>query len=66
MKVDAPCPECDASPVDVLRMVDGDIWICPDCGHHEVAPGVDIESQLDTLKTLDPDLAAAWRETLGL
>ncbi|MCB1828701.1 MAG: hypothetical protein KDI35_00680 [Gammaproteobacteria bacterium] len=35
MKVDAPCPECGHTPVDVLNMLDGSAWICPACGHRE-------------------------------
>ena len=35
MEVDAPCPECGHTPVDVLNMLDGSVWICPKCGHRE-------------------------------
>lgn len=35
MKVDAPCPECGHTPVDVLNMLDGSVWICPACGYRE-------------------------------
>lgn len=64
MKVDAQCPKCGQMPVDVLDMVDGEIWICPACGDQEIGDGVDIEAQLNALTELDPDIAASWRECL--
>lgn len=46
MKVDAPCPECGHSPVDVLNMLDGSVWICPSCGYQEYGdPPVDAPSE---------------------
>lgn len=65
-KVDAPCPECDQTPVNRLDLIDGEIWICPACGYQEITAGVDIEAQLMTLSEYDPDLAADWRAELGI
>lgn len=44
--VDVRCPECCHSPVNHLELIDGDIWICPECGYQELTAGVDIEAQL--------------------
>lgn len=65
-KVDTPCPECSQTPVEVLDMLDGQIWICPACGYQELSAGVDINAQLNVLADYDPDLAAAWRYELGI
>ena len=66
MKIDAPCPECGENPVDQLDLIDGQIWICPGCGYQEITAGVDIQAQLDVLADQDPELAAGWREALGI
>lgn len=66
IKVDAPCPECDQSPVNRLDLIDGEIWICPSCGYQEITAGVDIEAQINALAEHDPKLAAGWRETVGI
>lgn len=64
--VDAPCPECDANPVHVLEVLDGQIWLCPACGYSETEETVDIEAQLDALDAAAPEVAAEWRRVLGL
>tara|TARA_B100001079_G_scaffold156158_2_gene133851 strand:- start:384 stop:587 length:204 start_codon:yes stop_codon:yes gene_type:complete len=66
IKVDGPCPECSQSPVNRFDLMDGEIWICPGCGYQEITAGVDIEAQLNALAEHDPELAAGWRETLGI
>lgn len=66
MKVDAPCPECDHTPVDVLTMVDGKVWICPNCRHHELEGSANLDAAIETLGCHDPELVASWREALGL
>ena len=66
MKIDVPCPHCKQTPVDVLELVDGSIWICSGCGYQEVSAGVDIEAHVRMLTTYDPTLAASWCQTLGL
>lgn len=66
VKVNVPCSECHRSPIDRLDLVDGEIWICPHCGHQEWAAGVDVEAQLAQLAAYDRELADGWREALGL
>lgn len=66
VKVHAPCPECDQTPVNRLDLLDGEIWICPSCGYQEITAGVDIEAQINALAAHDPDLAAGWREAIGI
>lgn len=33
MEFDAPCPRCDQTPVEILKMLDDKAWICPHCDH---------------------------------
>lgn len=66
MKVNAPCPACDNTPIDVLETLDGEIWICGACGHNEISAGVDVEAQLVLLDQTDKNASAEWRRLLGL
>jgi ribosomal protein L37AE/L43A len=66
MKIEIPCPACGHSPADVLRLRDGEVWLCLGCGYQEISAGVDVEAHLVALAAVDPRLAARWRDALGL
>lgn len=66
MKFDAPCPQCDQTPVEILEMVDGKAWICPHCGHQETEGAADIDAFVDKLGCHDPERVNSWREAPGL
>lgn len=66
MQYDAPCPRCQATPVELLAVADGQAVICPHCGHQTTEGAADIESVVDALGNHDPARVAAWRKALGL